>query len=179
MKRASGVRFGFVAVLILGLTASVSWAVQGAAKAKVELPAAVAKVVKDNCPNKEIDTVTVEKTAGVALYDIEFKGTQGEIEIAEDGTVIDIATVITMQDVPKAAADVIRKHAQGAQITRVERSDVRAEVKTEGGKGAVVEFATPKVVYEAELAKGKQTAEIQVAPDGAIVEAPKWGAKRD
>ena len=34
----------------------------------------------------------------------------------------------------------------------------------------------PKYVYEAELVRGNQTGEIQVAPDGKVVEAIKWEA---
>ncbi|MBE3135112.1 MAG: hypothetical protein IMZ55_16725 [Acidobacteria bacterium] len=121
--------------------------------------------------------VTAEKTGGITLYDVEFAGTQGEIEVAEDGTVIDVSVVINMTDVPRAAADTIQKHATGAKIGRVEKSDVRAEIKEQGAKSTIVKLATPKVVYEAELIKGKVTAEILVAPDGKVVEAPDWSGK--
>ena len=81
-----------IVVLVLVLTASPAWAGQKgqepAKKGKVELPPAVAKAVKDNVPNAQIESVTVEKEAGIALYDIEFKAKRGEIEVAEDGTVM-------------------------------------------------------------------------------------------
>jgi hypothetical protein len=167
-------------VIAFGLAAAVAAprGTQGTAQPKVQLPAAVAKAIKDNCPTLEIAKVDVTKEEGVTLYDVEFTGTQGEIEIAEDGTVLDIATVIAMKDVPKAAADVIAKHAQGAKVTRVERSEVRAEIKP-GGVPALVKLAIPKTVYEAELTKGSLVAEIQVAPDGTVVEAPDWNGKKD
>jgi hypothetical protein len=145
-----------------------------AKKAKVELPAAVEKAVKDNVPGAEIEIMTVEKEAGIALYDIEFKAGKGEIEVAEDGTVMDVATIIAMKDVPKAAADAIQKAAEGGTIKQLERSEVRAEIKKEGEKGTIVKLASPKYVYEAEIVKGNQTGEIQVDPDGKIVEALKW-----
>lgn len=63
-------------------------------KAKVELPAAVVKTIADNVPNAEIAKVEVEEKGGIKLYDIEFKIDQGEIEVAEDGTVIDVVTII-------------------------------------------------------------------------------------
>jgi len=148
-----------------------------AKKAKAELPAAVAKAVKDNVADAEIGILTVEKEGGVSLYDIEFKAGKGEIEVAEDGTVMDISTIISMKDVPQAAAEAIQKAAEGATIKQLEKSEVRAELKIEGEKGTIVKLANPKYVYEAELVKGSQTGEIQVAPDGKIVEALKWGAK--
>jgi len=146
-------------------------------KEKVELPAAVVKAIKDNVPDAEIDILTVEKEGGIALYDIEFKAGKGEIEVAEDGTVMDIATIISMTDLPKAAAEAIQKAAEGATIKQLEKSEVRAELKIEGDKGTIVKLASPKYVYEAEIVKGNRTGEIQVDPDGKIVEALKWNTK--
>ena len=81
-----------IVALVMALTASPVWACQKSQeqkiKEKVELPAAVAKAVKDNVPNAQIETVTAEKEAGITLYDIEFKAGRGEIEVAEDGTVM-------------------------------------------------------------------------------------------
>jgi hypothetical protein len=146
---------------------------------KVELPTVVARAVKDNVPNAEIDKIDVEEESGIKLYDIEFKNGKGEIEIAQDGTVMDVATIIQMKDVPKPAADAIQKAVVDAQakIKQLERSEVRAELRIEGGKGKIVKLAAVKYVFEAELVKGEQTGEIQVSPDGKIVEALKWGAE--
>jgi len=90
---------------------------------------------------------------------------------------MDIATIIALKDVPKAAADAIQKAAEGGTIKQLEKSEVRAEIKKEGEKGTIVKLATPKYVYEAEIIKGNQTGEIQVDPDGKIVEALKWSTK--
>jgi len=165
-----------VALSVLALAVA-GFAQEKVGKSKVELPPAVAKAVKDNCPGAEIGSVDLEKEAGMTLYDIEFKAGRGEIEVAEDGTVMDIATIIAMKDVPKAAAEAIQKAAPGATVKQIERSEVRAEIKKEGEKGTLVKLASPRYVYEADLVKGKQKAEVQVAPDGKIVEAPKWKAE--
>jgi len=161
----------------VGLASGAAWAAAEAAKAKVELPAAVAKAVAENCPGTEIDKVEVEKEAGITLYDIEFKAGKGEIEVAEDGTVLDIATIVTMKDVPEPAAKAIQKAAEGATIGQIEKSEVRAEIKKEGDKGTLVKLDKPKFVYEAELVKGDQEGEIEVAADGTVIEGPKWKAK--
>lgn len=161
--------------------ASMIWAAtQGQAlakKAPIKLPPAVAKAVQGNRPGAEIDKLTVEREGGVALYDIEFKAGKGEIEVAEDGTVLDVSTIIEMMDIPKAAAETIRKAAVGSKIKQLEKSEVRAELKMEGKVGKIVKLAAPTYVYEAELVKGDQTGEIQVALDGKIVEALKWGGE--
>lgn len=145
-------------------------------KTKAEIPAAVLKSIRDNVPGAEIETVVVEENAGIRLYDIEFKADRGEIEVAEDGTVIDIATVVQLREIPKAAADALVKAAAEAKasIRRLEKSEVLAEVQVEGGKGRVVRLAAPRYVYEAELVRGRERGEFTVDPDGRIVEALKW-----
>jgi len=180
MKRAS---VFLMFLTVLGF-AALAVAQEKKGEAKVELPAAVAKAVKDNFPNAEIDKMEVEEKAGISLYDIEFKAGAGEIEVAEDGTVIDIATIIELKDVPKPAADAIQKAVEKAKakIKQLEKSEIRAEVQEQGGKGKVVRLATPKYLYEAELVRGNQTGEIEVSPDGKVVEPLKWegeGKKKD
>jgi uncharacterized membrane protein YkoI len=143
-------------------------------KTEVELPAAVVKAIEDKMPNAEIDKVEVEENGGIKLYDIEFKADQGEIEVAEDGTVIDIVTIITMDDVPEAAAEVLKKAIEGTTIIRIEKSEVWSEVEIDGDLATIVKLDSPKYVYEAEVMKGDQTGECEVAADGTIIEPLKW-----
>jgi hypothetical protein len=180
MNRRNWVNPAVAVLMVFTLSVAVASGAAETVKAKgagAELPAAVAKAVKENRPNAKIGKLEIEDEAGLRLYDIEFKAGAGEIEVAEDGTVIDIATIVTLKDVPQAAAAVIQQTASaaGAKIKQLEKSEVRAEVKVEGGKGRAVKLSSPKYVYEAELVKGKQTGEVQVAPDGTVVEALKWG----
>lgn len=157
--------------LAAALVASVAMvAMVGAApQGKRNIPPAVSKAIQDNRPGAEIDKLTVEKENGIAFYDFEFKADQGEMDVAEDGTVLDIATVIQMTDVPEAAAAAIRNAAKGRAIKRVERSEVRAEIVKEGGKGRISKLSTPKYVYEAELSNG----EIEVTAEGKIIKIGK------
>jgi len=181
MKDRKWTRLGIFALLAVVAALAPVWAgPQNTAqpkKANVELPSAVAQAVKDNFPGAEIKTAEVEKEAGINLYDIEFKADKGEIEISEDGTVMDSAVIVGYKDVPREVVKAIRTAAPGAAIRQLEKSEIRAEIKKEGDKGRVIKLAAPKYVYEAELHKGEQSGEIQVAPDGTIVEALKWRAK--
>src|SRR5215831_10668596 len=140
-----------MAAATLAILASMAWTPHASASQKQkpppELPPAVARTVAENRPGARIDKLEVENEQGVKLYDIEFKADRGEIEVAEDGTVIDIATIVKMKDLPKPAADAIVKGAAGAKITQLEKSEVRAEIKA----GKVVPLASPKYIYEAEL----------------------------
>jgi len=146
---------------------------QAAASAAPTLPPAVAKVVKQYRPKAVIDKLTVEQQAGTDLYDIEFKGTEGEMEVAADGRIIDIVAIVQMNSLPRAAADAIQKVTReaGAKIVRLEKSEVHSEI----ADGKIVALPQFKYLYEAELVKKSgQTGEVTVAPDGTIVEGPKW-----
>jgi hypothetical protein len=138
--------------------------------ARRRLPEPVARAVEENRPGAEVATLDVEKDGGITLYDIEFKAGRGEIEVAEDGTVLDVTDIVEMKDVPEAAASVIQKAARGGAIRQVERSEVRARID----KGRLARLATPEYVYEAELARG---GEVEVAADGRIIKAPKFVGK--
>ena len=143
-------------------------------KPEVELPDAVAEAIKANIPDAEIDFVEVAEEDGITLYDIEFKADRGEIEVAADGTVIDVVTVITMEELPEAAAKAIKDAIEDATILRLEKSEIRSEIKKEGEMGTLVKLDTPRYVYEAELEKDGQTGEIEVDAEGNITEPLKW-----
>ncbi len=181
MKHLKRTSLGFGVVMALALMVCTGCAKQegkeSGKKAEKELPAAVAKAVKANFPDAQIDKVEVAEEAGITLYDIEFEGDQGEIEVTLDGTVLDVATIITIEELPEAAAEVILKAAEGITILRLEKSEIRAEIRVEGDKGKVHKLDIPKYVYEAELKKGDQTGEIEVAADGKIIEPLKWDIK--
>ena len=138
---------------------------QSAHQGRKFLPAAVTKAIQQNRPGAEIDKLDVDKEHGIVVYDIEFKAGQGEMDIAEDGTVLDIATIIDMKDLPEAAATAIRAAGKGKAIKQLERSEMRAEIVKEGGKARISTLPVPKYVYEAEFSRG----EVEVTPEGKIV----------
>ncbi len=148
----------------------------GVVQAIPELPPAVIGAINRFFAEAEIDIVETEKINGITLYDIEFKENRGEIEVAEDGTVIDITTVITWQELPSAVAETIKKvlDETGAIAVRLEKAEVQAEVKEESGKKVIVRITPPIFLYEAELSRDNQRGEITVNQEGKIVEGPKW-----
>lgn len=133
------------------------------------LPPAVARAVEENRPGAQIAKLEIEEKAGLTLYDIEFKGGQGEIEVAEDGTVLDVTTVIPVSELPAKVGAAIRKLVGEASIKKAERSEVRARIDKQEGR--LEALAAPEYVYEAELSRG---GEIEVSADGTILKAPKW-----
>jgi 6-phosphogluconolactonase (cycloisomerase 2 family) len=142
---------------------------QGRAKQQKPLPPAVSKAIEQNRPGAEIDKLDVEKEHGIAFYDVEFRNQQGEMDIAEDGTVLDIATVIEMKDLPEPVAAAIKRAGKGKAIKQLTRSEVRAEIVNEKGKARVARLTTPRYVYEAEFSSG----EVELTPEGKIIKLAK------
>jgi len=82
-------------------------------------------------------------------------------------------TVAQTKDVPAAALEAIRKGAAGGKIKQIAKDEIRAELKD----AKIIKLDSPKYRYEADLVKGNQVAEIQVSPEGQVIEAPKWKAR--
>ena len=140
------------------------------------LPPAMERAVRDNFPDAELAKLEVDDEAGIKIFDVEIMADRGEIEVAEDGTILEISTIVQMNDLPKPAADAIRKAAadEKAEIQKLEESETRAEIGKEGEKGKIVRLTSPRYVYEVEFLRDGKTGEIEVAPDGTIVEPLKW-----
>ena len=162
------------ALMILALASLPVRAVaQGAKEERVkpsQFPPAVAQAIKNNCPRCTIAKASREVENGVTVYDIEFKAGQGEMDVSEDGSVIDRETVVRPKDVPPAALTAIRNAAGGGKIKQIAKDEIRAELK----EGKVIKLATPKYVYEADMVKGDQAGEVQVSPEGRVTEGPEW-----
>jgi hypothetical protein len=166
MKRIARTLLAAAATMGLATVASTAGLdAQGKSKHWKRLPAAVSDVIQQNRPAADIAKLTVEKEDGIAFYDVEFAAGQGEMDVAEDGTVLDIATVIALKDVPEVVAAAIRTVAKGKSIKQLTRSEVRAEIVREGGKGRISKLATPRYVYEAEFSKG----EVEISSEGKVI----------
>lgn len=170
MKSSRVLLFG---VSITMLLASIAVAQEGKEeRIKVsQIPATVTQSIKTDCPSCVIEKASREVENGVTIYDLEFKRGQGEMDIAADGSIINRETVIKEQDVPAAAMTAIRN--AGGKIRQIVKDEVRAELKD----GSIIKLDTPKYLYEADLAKGNQVAEIEVSAEGQVIEAPKWRKK--
>lgn len=191
MNSKKWIFMGFVVLLVFGLTISTGCGKkQGGEETEKlevekpepltpdkELPAAVIEAIETHVPDAEIDKVEVDEEAGITLYDIEFKGDRGEIELAADGTVIDVVTIVMIEELPEAASKAIQDAIGDAKILRLEKSEIYSEIDTEGEKGTIVKLEVHKFVYEAELEMDGQTGEIEVDADGNITEPLKWDQK--
>jgi len=147
---------------------------KGEVKAKVELSEAAAAALKAAFPNATIDEAKAEDEHGVKIFAVELKTGKDEcdVEVTVDGIILSVATEVELKDVPEAVAKAIKAAAEGATIKEINKEEVRAEIKDK----AVVKLNALKIVYEAELVKGEQKGEIEVAADGTVIEPLKWKA---
>jgi len=190
MMRRYGVLVGCMVAAILLLAGAVRAAEEVAAEgkaeakeeAKVELPLAVADAVKAAFPKAKIGEAKLEKECGLDVYEVELKledESEVEVEVAPDGTIVEIETEIAQKDAPPAVVEAVQAAAPDAKIEEVKKIEIRAEIKkAEADKPAqLVKLDKAKIVYEAELKTDDKEGEITVAADGKVVEPLKWEDK--
>jgi uncharacterized membrane protein YkoI len=142
-----------------------------------KLPEPVRKTFRAQFPKGQIEKLDVEEENGVTVYDLEFKDgtTEKETDITADGTMLEFTVVIDAAAVPAPAMQAIRKGAGRAALKRIERIEISHETKD----GKTIKLPRPVTHYAVEMEKGDQSAEIVVAPDGKVLEEPKWEKAKD
>src|SRR5581483_11821126 len=76
-----------------------------------KLPAKVMDAVKARFPGAEFTAITKETADGKVVYDIELKqkGRKYEMDIQEDGTVLEVEKQVDLKDVPKAVLKIVEE----------------------------------------------------------------------
>lgn len=89
------------------------------------------------------------------------------IDVAEDGSLIEMESEIPATDLPKAIIGVMTKALDGGSIRRAFKDEVFVDEKA-------MKMANPRVEYEAWLKKGKELARIRVSGEGKVVDQIPW-----
>lgn len=125
-----------------------------------KLPKKVLAAVKSWFPEPEFTSVTKEATGAKVIYDIElkYKSRKYEMDIKEDGTVVEIEKEVAAKDLPAAVAQALKARYAKAKVKEA------MEVNKVMGKNLKLDH------YEVtlETADGK-TREVIVSPDGKKV----------
>jgi uncharacterized membrane protein YkoI len=161
MRRIFG---GLGVSALFGLVLMAATARSGGDKAEKitqdKLPKKVLDAVKSWFPEPDFTSITKETTDGKVAYDLEFKykGRKYEMDIKEDGTVLEIEKEVAVKDLPEAVAKALKaKHAK-ATIKDI------MEVNLVTGKNLKLDH------YEVILEMDGKTIEVTVSPDGKKVE---------
>jgi uncharacterized membrane protein YkoI len=83
-----------------------------------KVPKKVRDVVENRFPNPKVTSVDKELEDGKVVYDIEFthKGKKYEMDISEDGTLLDIEKEVAAKDLPRAVADAVKAKYPGCNL---------------------------------------------------------------
>ncbi len=134
-----------------------------------QLPPAAAAAIQKNYPNATVHDVKTEDEDGVKILAVKLHQDKARLEVkmTESGTILETETAISIDQLPKAVVDAVAKAAPGAKITKAAKTEEVADVK----KG---KLAKPEIGYDVEVTINGKEGELEVAPDGKIVEPLKW-----
>jgi uncharacterized membrane protein YkoI len=127
-----------------------------------KLPKAVMNAIKERFPDAEITSAEKEMEDGKVVYDIELKskGKKYEMDIQEDGTVIEIEKEVAVKDLPEAVTKAVEAKYPKSKIKEVmEVNKVKDKKETPDHYEIIIETAE------------KKDLEIIVSLDGKEVKA--------
>jgi hypothetical protein len=149
---------------LFGLALIISPALSGGTKEEKikldQLPKKVLEAVKSWFPEPEFTSLTKETTDGKVVYDLEFKykGRKYEMDIKEDGTVLEIEKEVAPKDLPKAVTQALKDKHPKAKIKEA------MEVNLVNGKNLKLDHY--EIILETDAGKSM---EVTVSPDGKKV----------
>ena len=121
-----------------------------------KVPAKISAAINGRFPGAELKSVEKENEDGKIMWDVELtqKGRKYEMDIKDDGTIIEIEKGVAEKDFPAACAAAVKKKYPTATI-----KDIMEVNKVEGTK------ETP-IHYEVTIEQDKKKQEIVVSLDG-------------
>lgn len=142
--------YQLITASILGLTLTA--AAQEKKIARSALPPAVEKTVQAQSHGATIKGFATDREQGKTVYEAEMvvNGHTKDIEIATDGTLLEIEEEVAFDSLPANVRSALTAKAAGAKITKVESLTKKDKL----------------VAYEAAITRGTKKSEIQVGPDG-------------
>ena len=120
-----------------------------------DVPPAVQAVIESHTSGEAIEKITHEKEEGKHFYKVEYKkdGRKFELEVDEDGEVLEAEEIVTMEDLPPAVQETVKTESAGAEIKEL-------ALETEEGK----------TFYEVKFEKDGKEHEVKISEDGAVLE---------
>ena len=148
----------FAAMLLVGVSLSLSHAQERKIK-REQLPPAVEKTVAKESEGATIKGFSTEVEHGQKLYEASLivNGHTKNILIARNGNIVEVEEQVTLDSLPAAVQDALRKMAGVGTITLVESLTKNNQL----------------VAYEAQVKHGKRRSEIQVGPNGEKLKRPQ------
>jgi len=148
----------FAAMLLVGVSLSLSHAQERKIR-REQLPPAVEKTVAKESEGATIKGFSTEVEHGQKLYEASLivNGHTKNILIDRNGNIVEVEEQVTLDSLPAAVQDALRKMAGVGTITVVESLTKNNQL----------------VAYEAQVKHGKRRSEIQVGPNGEKLKRPQ------
>lgn len=148
-----------MALLVVGLTPLAVMQAQDKRIKREELPSAVERTVAEQSKGAMIRGFSTEVERGKRIYEAELTvdGHGKDISIDEQGNIVEVEEEVSIDALPPAVRDGLRKAAGTGTIGKI-------EALTKNGK---------LVAYEAVVKRGAKRSEIQVGPDGRKLAHPE------
>ena len=129
-----------------------------------DLPAAVAKAMKDAAGDAELKEIELGDEDGTPAYEAIWtaNGHKHEIAVAKDGTVLTLEEIISLKEAPEAVRAAIVKEAGDSEVIEVEKV-----------------LAKGKTFYEAVIKKGNGKVEVTFDEAGKVLERENPDAKTE
>jgi hypothetical protein len=137
------------------LTSLAAFSVVHAQEKKIkreELPPAVQQTVATQSTGATIREFSTEVEGGKRIYEVELtvEGHGKDISMDSDGNIVEVEEEVSMDSLPAAVKDGLKKAAASGTIAKVESLTKKGKL----------------VAYEASVKTGTKRSEIQVGPDG-------------
>jgi uncharacterized membrane protein YkoI len=153
-------------VIGLVLTASIAWPDEKKAEKIPEdkLPKKIMDVIKGRFPEARITSAEKELEDGKVVYDIELthKGRKYEMDILDDGTLIEIEKQVDIKDLPRAVAKALE-----AKFPKAKLEEVMEVNKVKDKK------ETPDHYEVVLVTADKKKLEVTVSLDGKTIKGEK------
>jgi uncharacterized membrane protein YkoI len=122
-----------------------------------QVPKAVMAAIKNRFPGANITSVEKEKEDGKIVYDVELKqkGRKFEMDIQEDGTIVEIEKVVATKDVPEAVLKAVE-----AKYPKSRVEEIMEVNKVEGKKETPIHYEITFVTAD------NKKKEVEVSLDG-------------
>ena len=148
----------FAAIVLAGVSLTLSQA-QERKISREQLPPAVEKTVAKESEGATIKGFSTEVEHGQKLYEASLivNGHTKNILIDRNGNIVEVEEQVTLDSLPAAVQDALRKMAGVGTITVVESLTKNNQL----------------VAYEAQVKHGKRRSEIQVGPNGEKLKRPQ------
>jgi hypothetical protein len=159
-----GIIRGVSAIALIGLVTLATAALADEKSEKIspdKLPQKIKDSIKGRFPGAEVTGAEKENEKGKVVFDIELKheGRKYEMEIEEDGTIVEIEKEVASKDVPEAITKAVKKKYPTSTIKEV------MEVNKVTGK------EEKPIHYEVVIETDGKKKEVVVSLDGKTVKA--------